>query len=149
MMNFLWVYISFLAMLVTSIGCIGLKMIDNSKYDNFLFFIITYIFMGFLAFLYLITNKKINNKLFTSCDKYLIIFTLLFAFILISNNYIIQYAFKISPNIAYSHIIINLNIILSVIAGYFLFKQKFNLYCLFGILLTLIGIMFIAYNSSD
>ena len=148
-MNFLWIYVSFLAMLATSIGCIGLKVIDNSKYDNLLFFTITFIIMGFISFIYLITNNKIKNKLFTSCDKYLIIFTFLFASILIINNFIIQYAFKISPNIAYSHIIINLNIILSVIAAYFLFKQKLNLYCVFGIFLTLIGIMFIAYNSSD
>ena len=104
--------------------------------------------MGFLSFFYLITNNKIKNKLFTSRDKYLIIFVILFGMLGIFNNLIIQYAFKISPNIAYSHIIINLNIILSVIAAYFLFKQKLNLYCLFGIFLTLVGIMFIAYNSA-
>jgi hypothetical protein len=45
-----WVYVSFLAMLATSIGCISFKIIDNNKYDNHLFLILSFIIMGFLSF---------------------------------------------------------------------------------------------------
>ena len=40
----------FLAMLATSIGCISFKIIDNNKYDNHLFLILSFIIMGFLSF---------------------------------------------------------------------------------------------------
>tara|TARA_B100001175_G_scaffold317210_1_gene333309 strand:- start:2424 stop:2612 length:189 start_codon:yes stop_codon:yes gene_type:complete len=59
-----------------------------------------------------------------------------------------QNAFKISPNIGYSHIIINLNIIITVIAAYYLFKQNLDFRCLIGIIISLIGITIIAYYSN-
>ena len=91
-----------------------------------------------ISIMYLIFNKKINKKLLNNCDKNLIIFVIGFAILLILNNYIIQKAFIISPNIAYSHIIINLNIILSLFAGYYLFKQNVDFKCIIGILITLL-----------
>ena len=60
-----------------------------------------------------------------------------------------QYAFKISPNIGYSHIIINLNVIITVIAAYYLFKQNLDYRCLIGIIISLIGIFIIAYYSNE
>ena len=52
-------------------------------------------------------------------------------------------AFKVSPNIGYSHMIINLNVILSVLAGYFIFKQNVNVKSLIGILIALFGVFII------
>jgi len=44
-MDYLWAYLSFLAMLTTSIGTIALKLIDKTKYDNSIFLALCYIFM--------------------------------------------------------------------------------------------------------
>ena len=73
----------------------------------------------------------------------------MYAIILIFNSLVMQYAFKITPNIGYSHIIINLNVIITVIAGYYLFKQNLDLRCLMGIIISLIGISIIVYYSNN
>ena len=60
-----------------------------------------------------------------------------------------QHALKISPNVGYCHLIINLNIIITLFAGYFLFKQQINFKTFFGILVTLIGIGIVILNSNN
>ena len=96
--------------------------------------------MGFISLIYLLFNK---NKLKENLDCSLIFFALLFSFALISTKLIFFNAFSISPNISYTHIIINLNIIFTILASYFLFKEKINYQCFIGILLCIIGIMII------
>ena len=58
-----------------------------------------------------------------------------------------QYAMSISPNIGYTHAIINFNVILSLFAAYFLFKQKINYKVFTGVIIALIGFSIIALNS--
>ena len=148
-MNNLWIFLSFLAMVVSATGVICLKLIDKSNYDNYIFLAITFFITGVISLIYILITKN-NRKLFISnCDYKLIIYTILFAILLIFNNYIIQQAFKHSPNIGYSHLIINLNIIITLIAGYFLFNQKINPYTFFGIILTLAGITVIILNQAN
>tara|TARA_Y100001980_G_C14504766_1_gene280425 strand:+ start:162 stop:611 length:450 start_codon:yes stop_codon:yes gene_type:complete len=147
-MNYDWIILAFLSTLITAIGIISLKLIDSSKYDNNIFLALTFIFMGIFSIFYLISNNKIKTKLLTNCDKYLIFFVILFAILLILNNIVMQYTFKISPNIGYSHLIINLNVIITVIAAYYLFKQNLDFRCLIGIIISLIGISIIAYYSN-
>jgi drug/metabolite transporter (DMT)-like permease len=147
-MNNLWIFLSFLAMIISAVGVICLKLIDKSKYDNYIFLAITFFLTGIISLIYILMTKK-NRKLFISnCDNKLFIYTILFAILLIFNNYIMQQAFKYSPNIGYSHLIINLNIIITLIAGYFLFNQKINPYTFFGIILTLTGITVIIFNQN-
>ena len=147
-MNYNWIAIAFLSTLITAVGTIGLKLIDNSKYDNNLFLALTFIVMGILTFCYLFFNSYAKNKLINNCDISLLFFVILYAIILIFNSLVMQYAFKISPNIGYSHIIINLNVIITVIAAYDLFKQNIDFRCLIGIIISLIGISIIAYYSN-
>ena len=45
-----WMFIAFLSTIITAVGTIGLKFIDNSKYDNNLFLALTFIVMGILTF---------------------------------------------------------------------------------------------------
>ena len=148
-MNYNWIAIAFLSTLITAVGTIGLKLIDNSKYDNNLFLALTFIVMGILTFLYLILNSNAKNKLTNNCDINLLLFVILYAIILIFNSLVMQYAFKISPNIGYSHIIINLNVIITVIAAYYLFKQNIDCRCLIGIIISLTGISIITYYSNE
>lgn len=148
-MNKYWIFLSFVAMIVTAIGVICLKLIDKSKYDNYIFLAITFLITGILSLIYIVITKN-NRKLFLSnCDNKLFIYTILFALLLIFNNYIIQQAFKHSPNIGYSHLIINLNIIITLLAGVFLFNQTINLLSFIGIIITLIGITIIILNQNN
>jgi len=147
-MNYNWIFLAFLSTLITAIGTIGLKLIDTSKYDNNLFLALTFIVMGILTFCYLFLNSNTRNKLINNCDIGLLFFVILYAIILIFNSLVMQYAFKISPNIGYSHIIINFNAIITVIAAFYLFKQNIDYKCLIGMIISLIGISIVVYYSN-
>jgi drug/metabolite transporter (DMT)-like permease len=148
-MNNLWIYLSIIAMITSGIGTICLKLIDKSKYNNYIFLALTFFISGIISIIYLLTNKNNRNLLISNCDYKLFIYTILFAFILILNNYCIQIAFKHSPNIGYSHLIVNLNIIITLIVGYFLFKQKLNTMTFLGIIISLIGISIVINYSNE
>jgi len=144
----LWICFAILSMIISALSTISLKMIDKSKYDNDIFIILTFIMMGFFSIVYLFLFQNDKNKIIKSCDKQLLFFVILFGLLLIINNLCMQYAMKISPNIGYSHLIINLNVIITLFASYFLFKQKINLQSFIGIIIALLGIA-IVVNSSN
>ena len=144
-MKYFWILASLLAMFVSGTGCILLKLIDQSKYDNNIILAMSFIIMGILSFFYLLYNGK--QKVLNNCSKLVILFVIFFAILLICTNLIMQYAYKISPNMGYSHIIINLNTILILLAGLYLFKQKLNYKCVLGIFISLFGIGLISVNQ--
>ena len=139
-----WILVAFMGTLISSFTTIFIKFIGNSKYDNIIFILLSFVLMGFISLIYLLFNKNYLNKLKENLDCSLIILALLFSLVLISTKLIFFNAFSISPNISYTHIIINLNIIFTILASYFLFEQKINYQCFIGILLCIIGIMIIA-----
>ena len=53
-------------------------------------------------------------------------------------------AMKYSPNIGYTRTLMNLNIIITLLISYFIFKENINKECFFGILLCIIGVSIIA-----
>jgi len=73
---------------------------------------------------------------------------ILFSFLLILNRLSQTITFKITPNIGYSHLIINANVIITLIASFLLFNQKINYKSLIGIFITLIGLFITIINSS-
>ena len=108
-----------------------MKIVGNSKYDNNLFLTLSYIIVGILGLINYIykKNKNKNQKI----DKQLILYSLGFAIFIFICNIIVQEAFSKSPNISYTHIIINLNIIITLIFSYLLFKEEINKSCFIGI----------------
>ena len=144
-----WIYLSIIATFITAIGIILIKYIDNSKYDYNLCLCFTFIIMGIISIIYLIYNKNKVKSLLKICNIDFYILILFFAIILIINNIIIKAAFQYTPNIGYSHLIINLNIIITLIASYFLFNQKINWKTFIGIIISLIGICIVAFYSNN
>lgn len=140
-----WVLLAFLATIISSIGVLLMKIVGNSKYDNNLFLTLSYIIVGILGLINYIykKNKNKNQKI----DKQLILYSLAFAIFIFICNIIVQEAFSKSPNISYTHIIINLNIIITLIFSYLLFKEEINKSCFVGILIALIGIIIIVFNT--
>jgi len=142
-----WIFLATMAMLITGLSILGLKMMSESNYDNNLILALTFIVMGIFSIFYLIYNKNKTSKFIEHCNYKLFIYILIFSIILILNNYILNVALKNTPNIAYTHMIVNLNIIFSLLAGYFLFKQNINFKCFIGILIALVGILIIIFNK--
>jgi drug/metabolite transporter (DMT)-like permease len=64
-------------------------------------------------------------------------------FIILEFNLMIT-AMKYTPNIGYTRTLMNLNIIITLFISYFIFKEKINKECFFGILLCIIGVSIIA-----
>lgn len=138
-----WVFLSIIAMFITGLGTLSLNYITKTKYDDNTILAITFILMGLFSIVYLILNRDLSYKFIRECNYSICLFILFFSLLLIGNNYILNIAFKVTPNISYTHMIINLNVILSVIVGYFVYRQKINIKCFFGILLALFGISII------
>ena len=53
-----WILIALICTLFSSIGVILMKYIDNSKYNNIIFMIISYIVVGLFGIIYLIYDFK-------------------------------------------------------------------------------------------
>lgn len=141
-----WILLAIIGTFISSFGVILMKCVDNSKYDNVTFMVISYIIVGLFGLLYVILNFKNKKTILKNCDYLLILYALLFAIVIVFGNIIIQYAFSLSPNISYTHIIINLNIIFTILVSYIFFKEYINIYCFIGILISLIGIFIIGFN---
>ena len=139
-----WILLAFIATIISSIGVLLMKIVGNSRYDNNIFLAISYIIVGILGLIYYIYKKNRNKNL--KIDKGLLLYSLGFAIFIFICNIIIQEAFSKSPNISYTHIIINLNIIITLIFSYILFKEEINRFCFIGILIALIGIIIIVFN---
>ena len=100
-----------------------MKYISYTKCDIKNIIILTFLTASFLILLYIPFDKNfitdINNN-FSIKDFLLIAFFT----ILILNRLSQSYTFKITPNIGYSHLIINANVIITLIASYLLFNQN-------------------------
>tara|TARA_Y100000591_G_C21799027_1_gene681039 strand:- start:416 stop:820 length:405 start_codon:yes stop_codon:yes gene_type:complete len=134
-------------MLISATTVISLKFIDYSNYDNNLFILLSFIMAGFLSILYLFLFKNNKNEIIKSCDKKLLIFAFLFGVLLLCNNLCMQYSMKVTPNIGFSHLIVNLNVILTLLVSYFLFKQKISFKSFIGIIITLFGISIVVNTN--
>ena len=147
-MNYNWILLALLSMFISGMGVIFLKYISLTKYDTNFFLLLTGIFIGIICTLIIFFNKNKFIKYINNCDKFLLFLLIFFSIALILNNYVMFNALRISPNIGYTHTIINFNVILSLIAGYLLFKQKINYKVLIGIIFALIGFTIIGFNSN-
>ncbi len=146
-MNNLWIYLSILCCLITSISVIVMKYISYTKCNLKNIIFLTFLLASFIILLYIPFDKNfiidIRNNI-TIKDFLLIIF---FTFLLIFNRLTQSYTFKITPNIGYSHLIINANIIITLLGSYLLFNQKINYKSIIGIFITLIGLFITIYYS--
>jgi len=147
-MNYNWILLALLSMFISGLGVIFLKYISLTKYDTNFFLLLTGIFIGIICTLIIFFNKNKFVKHINNCDNFLLFLLIFFSIALILNNYVMFNALRISPNIGYTHTIINLNVILSLIGGYLLFKQKINYKVLIGIIFALIGFTIIGFNSN-
>jgi drug/metabolite transporter (DMT)-like permease len=148
-MNYLWVYLSFAATLTTAVGVIILKHLSTLTPNVEISMCLIYIIMAILAISYLIIKKNDTKNYVNNLKKELLLILIIIAFLFILNNLAVHNALKNSPNIGYCHLIINLNIIITLLAGFFLYNQNINLKTFAGVIITLIGVSIVVYYSDD
>lgn len=131
-----WIIYSIIASILSAFCFIILKVFT----DNVGFLLLSFVIIGIISLIYLLGFHKIDTKK-------MLPYSILYAILFISTNLLVCYAVKCSTNISYAHLIVNLNIILTIIASYFLFKQQLNIYTFIGIIISLIGVTIVIFNS--
>ncbi len=127
------------------------KYLTGTTFDYRILLAIIYILVGVAGVCYLVTqrNSKEFKDVLKNAGLFIIVLLVISSCFRIFGSYIIARALKIAPNIGYCHLIVNLNVIISLLAGYFLFNQKINPKTFTGILLALIGILIVVYYSNE
>jgi drug/metabolite transporter (DMT)-like permease len=147
-MNNLWVYYALAACVMTALTVVLLNIISKSNYDNNLCLCYGFILLGLLSIIYILFNKNSNNILLNSITNDIVFVIILLSFLLFFKAIIIQKALKNTPNMAYAHIIINMNIILTLLASYFVFKEKFNIQTFIGMLMAIFSVSIVIFYSN-
>lgn len=145
-MKNLWIFLSIIACFLTALKVFLFNCASTLKENTLLIVSLFYLFAGLIGLLfYIFTNNfKINIK-YNAKNFAFILFT---GLILLLTTTLVINVLKISPNIAYTHSIINLNIIITILTSYLIFKQTLNKFTIFGMILSLIGISIVINYSS-
>jgi len=145
-MKNLWIFLSIIACFLTALKVFLFNCASRLKENTLLIVSLFYLFAGLIGLLfYIFTNNfKINIK-YNAKNFAFILFT---GLILLLTTTLVINVLKISPNIAYTHSIINLNIIITILTSYLIFKQTLNKFTIFGMILSLIGISIVINYSS-
>lgn len=142
----LWITLSFLACLLSASKVLLLNTINFIDCDKSTIISIIYLLTGIFAFIWLLFNKKkVEQQKF---DLKLISVVIIAAIVLFIYALLVMYALKITPNVSYSHAIINLNIIITILSSYFIFQQNLNLMTILGMLISLTGIIIMILYSN-
>jgi drug/metabolite transporter (DMT)-like permease len=150
-MDLLWAYLSVCELFITSFSLILIKYLTNTQFDFKILLAIIYLLVGIFGGSYLISQKDSNEfkDVLKNAGLFIVILLLVSASFRIFGSFIIAKAIKIAPNIGYCHLIVNLNVIITLLASYFLFKQKINNKTFVGILIALFGIGIVVYYSNE
>ena len=168
-MTNLWIIYAFIACFLTSFKLIifsYINKLNNEKIDIILIISIVYILTGIISFFYIITNYKINTIFYTinkiknniinnnnnnnnNNNKINILVLSLLPFIIYFTTIITFYSLLYSPNISYTHLIINFNIIISILASIYIFNQHIKKETIIGIIISMIGLFTVIYYSKN
>tara|TARA_X000000368_G_scaffold418530_1_gene418592 strand:- start:52 stop:465 length:414 start_codon:yes stop_codon:yes gene_type:complete len=137
-------------MLLSSLHTVCLKFVkkDNNYIDIGLAFV--FLFVGLFSLVYIMLNLKNLTMFFNQKhSKDIIYLSLFIAFTIIGFNTSLLFSLNETPKTSYCLLIINLNIILTLLLSYYLFKEKMNYKSLIGILISLIGLSIVIYYSNE
>ena len=150
-MDLLWAYLSVCELFITSFSLILTKYLTSTEFDFKILLAIIYILVGVAGVIYLVMNRnsKELKDVLKNAGLFIVVLLIISSCFRIFGSFIIAKALKIAPNIGYCHLIVNLNVVLSLIAGYFLFKQKINSKTFVGILIALLGVGIVVYYSNE
>lgn len=139
-----WILFALIVCLISGIEVTNFKFISNNCDNIELIICLGFIVAGLISLLYLISRREDVKKI--QFNKKVISGIIIFGSLLVLARYFFVNSVKLSPNMGYSHIIVNLNVILTLIFAFLLFGQKINIYTFLGILLCLLGLFIIIKN---
>ena len=145
-MKYLWIYLSIIACILTAVKVIFLNYVSLEKINSYLVLALVNVLVGIFSLVYVVYNFNTIHKICNNYNYFLIFFT---SFVIFITTFLVIYILKITPNMSYTHTIINLNIIFTIIASYYIFNQSINYKTVIGMIISLIGILIMIYYSSN
>ena len=141
-----WILFAFIACVFTTLEVLAMKKISLfgdqiSVDDSFLAAIIA---IGFICFLIFISKRGSLRSRIKSLWSLNALVILVYGLFMLTHRYFFIKSVDVSPNPGYSHLIVNFNVILTLIFSYILFRSKINRMTLLGIVLSIIGITIVA-----
>ena len=149
MNKYLWIYFSFFATFITATAVIFMKYLTDSKCHIRTLTFLTFIITSFMVLIYIPFDTTVINDIKKNIQFKDYLLLILFSFVMIANRLIQLYVFKITPNIGITNLIINANVIVSLLASYLLFKQFINYKSLIGIFIAMFGLSITIYYSNN
>ena len=149
-MKHLWIYLSLSLALLTSIRLLlwkSLPLLCNT--DVSIIISLVLMLIGLFGFFHLLIIYKESFKSIKELKKESIFYLIIAGIIFYLTTQLIGYTINLTPNLGVTQLIINLNIIFTLIFGYILFKQKINIYTLIGIIISFLGLSIVIYNNSN
>ena len=125
-----------------------MKYISTSKCNIKTLTFLTFLISAFFIIIYIPFDDSVKNDIIKNINMKDCLLIFLFSLVLIINRLSQVYLFKITPNIGLSHLIINTNVIITLIASYLLFNQVINIKSFLGIIITLIGLYIVISNNN-
>jgi len=148
-MEYHWAYLSFCELFITSFSLIVTKYLTNSGLSIEALIAMIYIMVGCAGIIYLINHKKDLQKIIDNLTVGLIVLIITSCLFRVFGSVIMAKAIHYAPNISYCHLIVNLNVIITILASYFLFNQKINSKTFAGIFISLLGVSMVIYYSNE
>lgn len=143
-----WIFYAILNLFVTSFGITNFKYLTRFSPNIMITLAQCLVITGVFCFIYLLFNQKKVLALNRNNDtSRLALHMGLFLVFIIASRYLFLKSVETSPNIGYTHLIVNLNVIITFILGYLFFKQTINMYTFGGIILCLMGLYIIIKHS--
>jgi len=143
-----WVIYSIINAFITSFAVLNFKYLTFFSKNHMVTVAQCFVITGIVAAIYLLFNRRETINLNKDNEpKKLIIQITLFVIFALTSRYIFLKSVENCPNVGYSHLIININAIISLILAYFLFGQVINKYTFVGIILYFVGLITIVINS--
>ncbi len=143
-----WILYALANTFLTACGLANFKYLSAISTDAFTTLAECLVLAGLVAFVYLSVNIKNTVQYNKTVDnKKLFRHMLLFVFFIFTTRYCYIKSVSTSPNVGYTHIIVNMNAIISLILAYFLFGQTINAKTFLGICLCICGLFVIIKYS--
>jgi drug/metabolite transporter (DMT)-like permease len=137
-----WVIYAIMNAFFTSFGVTNFRYLSQISDNVTITLAHCLVLTGVVSLIYLIFNKKKTLEYNRVVDsKKLAIHMVLFVGFIITTRFLFIKSIQSCPNIGYTHIIVNMNAIISLILAYFIFGQKINIYTFGGILLCVLGLL--------
>lgn len=143
-----WALYAIVNSFLTSFAVLNFKYLTAFSENAMLTLAQCFVITGIISAIYLLFHKKETISLNKDNDpKKLVLHMSFFVFLAISSRYLFLKSLDTCPNVGYTHLIVNMNAVITLIIAYFLFNQTINSKTFAGIILCLAGLFIIVRFS--